>query len=71
MSKFQSFAALVALSLSYCHLVAGGIGPTADLTVTNGDISPDGFSRAAVLVNGVFPSPLITGNMVFAFCRAA
>nr|VWP02110.1 Uncharacterized protein [Ganoderma boninense] len=39
------------------------IGPVADLVISNSDISPDGFSRAAVVVNGVFPSPLITGNM--------
>ncbi|TBU29213.1 laccase [Dichomitus squalens] len=62
MRKFQSFAALVALSLSYTHPVAGAIGPVADMTVTDDNISPDGYSRAAVLVNGVFPSPLITGN---------
>ncbi|KAJ7828953.1 laccase [Mycena olivaceomarginata] len=38
------------------------IGPTADLTLTNGDISPDGFTRQAVLVNGQAPGPLITAN---------
>ena len=64
MSKFRSFAGLIALSLSYTRLVAGAIGPVADMTISNADVSPDGFSRAAVLVNGVFPGPLITGNMV-------
>ncbi|KAJ7105524.1 laccase [Mycena epipterygia] len=38
------------------------IGPTADLTLTNGDVAPDGFTRQAVLVNGQAPGPLIIGN---------
>ncbi|KAJ7660395.1 Cupredoxin, partial [Mycena polygramma] len=38
------------------------IGPTADLTLSNGDVSPDSFTRQAVLVNGQTPGPLITGN---------
>ncbi|KAJ7670600.1 laccase [Mycena polygramma] len=38
------------------------IGPTADLTLTNGDVAPDGFTRQAVLVNGQAPGPLIVGN---------
>nr|AAB35061.1 laccase II isozyme {N-terminal} [Trametes versicolor, ATCC 20869, Peptide Partial, 30 aa] [Trametes versicolor] len=29
-----------------------GIGPVADLTITNAAVSPDGFSRQAVVVNG-------------------
>ena len=40
------------------------IGPVADLNITNADISPDGFTRAAVVTNGVFPGPLITANKV-------
>nr|2QT6_A Chain A, Laccase [Lentinus tigrinus]2QT6_B Chain B, Laccase [Lentinus tigrinus] len=39
------------------------VGPVADLTVTNANIVPDGFERAAIVVNNVFPAPLITGNM--------
>ncbi|KAJ7795666.1 laccase [Mycena olivaceomarginata] len=38
------------------------IGPTADLTLTNGDVAPDGFTRQAVLVNGQVPGPLIVAN---------
>ncbi|KAJ6481492.1 laccase [Mycena vitilis] len=38
------------------------VGPTADLTLTNGDIAPDGFTRQGVLVNGGAPGPLIVGN---------
>ena len=40
------------------------IGPVADLEISNVDISPDGFTRAAVLAGGTFPGPLIRGNMV-------
>ncbi|KAF7342352.1 Laccase G [Mycena venus] len=43
-------------------VLAASVGSTADLTLTNGDISPDGFTRQAVLVNGGAPGPLITGN---------
>ncbi|KAJ6562198.1 laccase T2 copper depleted [Mycena capillaripes] len=42
--------------------VLASVGPTADLTLTNGDISPDGFTRQGVLVNGGAPGPLIVGN---------
>lgn len=40
------------------------IGPVTDLTISNAAISPDGFTRDAVVMNGVFPGPLITGNKV-------
>ncbi|TFK59556.1 laccase [Pluteus cervinus] len=43
------------------------IGPVADLVIANENISPDGFLRAAVLVNGVFPGPLITGQQGASF----
>ncbi|KAJ7116103.1 laccase [Mycena crocata] len=42
--------------------VVASVGPTADLTLTNGDVSPDGFTRQAVLVNGGTPGPLIVAN---------
>ncbi|KAJ7506089.1 laccase [Mycena galericulata] len=38
------------------------VGPTGELTLTNGDVAPDGFTRQAVLVNGGSPGPLIVGN---------
>ncbi|KAJ7164416.1 laccase [Mycena filopes] len=38
------------------------VGPTADLTLTNGDVAPDGFTRQAVLMNGGAPGPLIVAN---------
>ena len=62
MARFQSL--LSSISLLFVASVYGGIGPTTDLTISNADTSPDGFTRAAVVVNGVFPGPLITGNMV-------
>lgn len=42
----------------------GAIGPVADLTIVNKVISPDGFTRDAVLADGQFPGPLIVGNKV-------
>ncbi|CAL1714469.1 unnamed protein product [Somion occarium] len=38
------------------------IGPVTDLDIANAAISPDGFSRQAVLAGGTFPGPVITGN---------
>ncbi|KAJ7831028.1 laccase [Mycena olivaceomarginata] len=38
------------------------IGPTADVTLVNAVVSPDGFSRSAVTANGIIPGPLIVGN---------
>ena len=40
------------------------IGPVTDLVISNADIAPDGFKRAAVVANGVFPGPLIAGDKV-------
>ncbi|KAM5544799.1 hypothetical protein V8D89_001697 [Ganoderma adspersum] len=61
MARFQSF--LLHIALLFVASAYAGIGPATDLTISNADISPDGFTRAAVVVNGVFPGPLITGNM--------
>ncbi|KAI0352456.1 laccase [Trametes cingulata] len=49
--------------LTFIRAALGAIGPVTDLTITNADISPDGYTRAAVLANGVFPGPLISGNV--------
>ncbi|KAI0637513.1 laccase [Trametes polyzona] len=62
MGSFSSLFALTAVCLSLGRLASAAIGPVTDLTITNADISPDGYTRAAVLANGVFPGPLITGN---------
>ena len=66
MARYQSF--LSSISLLFVASAYAGIGPATDLTISNADISPDGFTRAAVVVNGVFPGPLITGNMVCVVC---
>ncbi|KAI0655330.1 Cupredoxin [Cubamyces menziesii] len=62
MGRLQSLIRSVVLSLSLCHVVRGAIGPVTDLTISNADITPDGYTRAAVVMNGVFPGPLIAGN---------
>ncbi|KAF7351482.1 Laccase A [Mycena sanguinolenta] len=51
------FVATCLISTSFAS-----IGPSGDLTLTNGDVAPDGFTRQAVLVNGQVPGPLITAN---------
>ncbi|KIM83693.1 laccase [Piloderma croceum F 1598] len=38
------------------------IGPVTNLRISNAVIAPDGFSRSAVLADGVYPGPLITGT---------
>nr|ACR24357.1 laccase [Ganoderma lucidum] len=60
MAKFQSLLSCV--TLLFAASAHAGIGPKADLTISNANIAPDGYTRAAVVVNGVFPGPLITGN---------
>ncbi|KAG9309086.1 laccase C [Chiua virens] len=35
------------------------LGPISTLNIVNQNIAPDGFNRSSVLVNGVFPAPLI------------
>ncbi|KAJ6492648.1 laccase [Mycena vulgaris] len=57
----MSFSTLL-LATSLISTALASIGPTADLTLTNGDVAPDGFTRQAVLVNGQAPGPLIIGN---------
>lgn len=62
MARFQSL--LTYITLSFAAVAYAAIGPVADLVVSNAAISPDGFVRDAIVVNGVFPSPLITGQKV-------
>uniref|UniRef100_G0WM60 laccase n=2 Tax=Ganoderma TaxID=5314 RepID=G0WM60_9APHY len=59
MVRFQSF--LPYLALFFAASAYAAIGPVADLVISNADVTPDGFTRAAVVVNEAFPSPLITG----------
>ena len=60
MAKFQSLLSYIVLSLVATAYAA--IGPVADLTISNAQVSPDGFLRDAVVTNGLVPGPLITGN---------
>ncbi|PIL31400.1 transporter [Ganoderma sinense ZZ0214-1] len=60
MSRISLLTSLVTAAL--VGWVYAAIGPVTDLTISNAAISPDGFTRDAVVMNGVFPGPLITGN---------
>ncbi|KAI9068885.1 multicopper oxidase [Trametes sanguinea] len=62
MGALQHFVNIAVLLLPFTRTVYGAIGPVTDLTISNADITPDGYTRAAVVANGVFPGPLITGN---------
>ncbi|KAJ7166988.1 laccase [Mycena filopes] len=48
--------------LSLIASASASVGPTADITLVNAVVAPDGFSRSAVLANGVVPGPLIIAN---------
>nr|CBV46340.1 laccase [Meripilus giganteus] len=60
MSSFSTLSVFVTLALSVGAFAA--VGPVTDLPITNANISPDGFTRAAVLAGGTFPGPLVSGN---------
>ena len=64
MGCFRSFTTFAIAGLAWARLAAGAIGPVTDLTISDADISPDGYTRAAVVVNGQFPGPIISGNRV-------
>ncbi|KAJ7783953.1 laccase [Mycena maculata] len=55
------FATLLSLCL-ISTAAAVSIGPTADITLVNADVTPDGFTRSAVTANGLVPGPNIIGN---------
>nr|AAL89554.2 laccase [Trametes hirsuta] len=61
MSRFQSLLTFITISL--VAVAHAAVGPVADLTITDAAVSPDGFSRQAVVVNGVTPGPLVAGNI--------
>ncbi|KAJ7921435.1 laccase [Mycena leptocephala] len=54
------FFTLLGLSLISPSLAT--VGPTADITLVNAVVSPDGFSRSAVTANGIVPGPVIVAN---------
>ncbi|TFK86579.1 multicopper oxidase [Polyporus arcularius HHB13444] len=63
MARLSVLTPVVALALvASTHAAAAAIGPSADLVISNKVISPDGFARDAVVVNGVYPAPLITAK---------
>nr|ALE66819.1 laccase C [Antrodiella faginea] len=63
MLSWMLFLALSAvITLDVLVVIVHAIGPITDLRIVNADISPDGFTRPAVLANGIFPGPVITGK---------
>nr|VWO96452.1 Laccase-2 (EC (Benzenediol:oxygen oxidoreductase 2) (Diphenol oxidase 2) (Urishiol oxidase 2) [Ganoderma boninense] len=53
---------LLALSLAFGTLGCLAVGPVLTLPIVDADVTPDGYTRQAVLPNGTFPGPLISGN---------
>ncbi|KAG1822304.1 laccase [Suillus variegatus] len=53
---------IVSRSQSYPLSQPAVHGPTTQLTISNKVISPDGFNRSAIVVNGKSPGHLITGQ---------
>lgn len=54
----------ISLILALIPDTFGAIGPRTELVISNAAIAPDGYTRDAVVVNGIFPGPLITGKKV-------
>ena len=57
----SSFVALACLLASPAF---AAIGPVADLVISNKDVTPDGFTRGAVVAGDSTIGPLIVGNKV-------
>uniref|UniRef100_A0A0W0FNJ6 Laccase n=1 Tax=Moniliophthora roreri TaxID=221103 RepID=A0A0W0FNJ6_MONRR len=62
MSRFQYFLILATFALPYVQQTLATIGPVADLVISNQDVSPDGFTRGAVVAGGNTMGPLIVGT---------
>ncbi|KAK7026442.1 laccase, multicopper oxidase, benzenediol:oxygen oxidorectuctase [Paramarasmius palmivorus] len=60
MARLQTLLSFVLLACTVRTYAS--IGPEADLVISNGVVSPDGFSRSAVLAGGNTIGPLIVGN---------
>ncbi|ESK86292.1 laccase [Moniliophthora roreri MCA 2997] len=58
MARFQFLSSLIGI----LPLVHASIGPIADLVISNQDVSPDGFTRGAVVAGDDTIGPLIVGN---------
>ena len=63
MTHSGTFFGLFVLLLS-ASVAFAGIGPAATLEISNANVSPDGFTRAATVANGQVDGPLITGKKV-------
>ena len=63
--RYTALAATLLTSLvSEAYASDDTLGSVTDLHISNAVVSPDGFSRDAVVVEGRFPSPIIKGNKV-------
>ncbi|KAK7028954.1 laccase, multicopper oxidase, benzenediol:oxygen oxidorectuctase [Paramarasmius palmivorus] len=62
MACFQPILGLLALLPVITNHAFAAIGPVADLVITNQDVSPDGFTRGAVVAGGNTIGPLIVGQ---------
>ncbi|PIL25473.1 hypothetical protein GSI_13363 [Ganoderma sinense ZZ0214-1] len=51
-----------AIFLAFAALECIAVGPVLTLPIVDADVTPDGYTRQAVLPNGTFPGPLISGN---------
>jgi hypothetical protein len=65
MMRSSTFFGLLVLQVLLSASVSfAGIGPVATLEISNANVSPDGFTRAATVANGQLEAPLITGAKV-------
>ena len=65
MPGFPVFRSLViVLGAGLVERGFASLGPVTDLHVVNKVIAPDGYPRAAILAEGVFPGPPIIANKV-------
>ena len=66
MSKQSLLSTFISLAFAVGSYAA--IGPVTDLTISDAVVAPDGFSRAAIVVNGNMPGPIIAGKKVCDNC---
>ena len=65
MAKGNSFTRVAVMVLAIiARRTSAAIGPDTSLHIVNKVISPDGVPRSAVLADGTFPGPVISGYTV-------
>ena len=65
MQDFSLLRSLIlVLGIGLVQTCVAALGPVTDLHIINKVISPDGYPRAAVLADGVFPGPPIIAEKV-------